>query len=60
MRYIEAGEVKPMLAATYALEDFHAGQQAFIDKVHTGTKLRVTGTGSKGQRVLSSRNLGEK
>ncbi|MEL6701666.1 MAG: alcohol dehydrogenase family protein, partial [Pseudomonadota bacterium] len=34
--YIERGEVKPMLAATYALEDFHAGQQAFIDKVHTG------------------------
>ncbi|WP_255449705.1 alcohol dehydrogenase family protein [Shimia ponticola] len=34
--YIERGEVKPMLAATYALEDFHAGQQAFIDKKHTG------------------------
>jgi len=36
VQYIEAGEVKPMLAATYALEDFHAGQQAFIDKKHTG------------------------
>lgn len=34
--YIEAGALKPMLAATYALEDFHAGQQAFIDKSHTG------------------------
>ena len=34
--YIEAGELKPMLAATYPLEDFHAGQQAFIDKSHTG------------------------
>ena len=34
--YIERGEIKPALAATYALEDFHAGQQAFIDKKHTG------------------------
>ncbi len=34
--YIEAGELTPMLAATYPLEHFHAGQQAFIDKVHTG------------------------
>ncbi len=34
--YIERGEVTPMLAATYPLEAFHAGQQAFIDKRHTG------------------------
>lgn len=34
--YIERGEVKPALASTYALEDFHEGQQAFIDKKHTG------------------------
>ncbi|MDJ0613093.1 MAG: alcohol dehydrogenase family protein [Rhizobiaceae bacterium] len=34
--YIERGEIKPMLSATYPLEDFHAGQQAFIDKKHTG------------------------
>lgn len=34
--YIEAGELTPMLAATYRLQDFHAGQQAFIDKAHTG------------------------
>ena len=34
--YIEAGEVQPMVAATYKLEDFHEGQQAFIDKKHTG------------------------
>lgn len=34
--YIEKGEIKPALAATYPLEDFHAGQQAFIDKKHTG------------------------
>ena len=36
VRYIEAGEVNPMLAATYPLEDFHTGQRAFIDKAHTG------------------------
>lgn len=34
--YIERGEIKPVVAGTYPLEDFHAGQQAFIDKVHTG------------------------
>ena len=34
--YIERGEVKPALAATYSLEDFNKGQQAFIDKKHTG------------------------
>ena len=34
--YIEAGELKPVLAATYPLRDFHAAQQAFIDKKHTG------------------------
>ncbi len=34
--YIERGEIRPALAATYALKDFHAGQQAFIDKQHMG------------------------
>lgn len=34
--YIERGEIKPMLAATYPLEDLHAAQQAFIDKQHVG------------------------
>lgn len=34
--YIERGEIQPMLAATYPLKDFHAAQQAFIDKRHTG------------------------
>lgn len=41
VNYIEAGEVKPMLAATYALEDFRAGQQAFIKKTHTGNIVVV-------------------
>ncbi len=34
--YIERGEIKPALAASYKLEDFKKGQQAFIDKKHTG------------------------
>lgn len=41
VKYIEAGEVKPMLAATYVLEDFHAGQKAFIEKAHTGNIVVV-------------------
>lgn len=36
VRYIERNEIKPMLAASYPLKDFHAAQQAFIDKKHTG------------------------
>lgn len=36
IRYIERGEVKPMLAATYPLDELHVAQQAFIDKRHTG------------------------
>lgn len=35
--YIEAGEVKPILAATYPLAKLHEAQQAFIDKKHTGS-----------------------
>ncbi|WP_415715562.1 alcohol dehydrogenase family protein [Roseibium sp.] len=34
--YIERGEVRPVLAATYPLEEFHAAQTAFIEKRHTG------------------------
>jgi len=34
--YIERGEVKPLLAASYPLQDFHKAQQEFIDKRHSG------------------------
>ncbi len=34
--YIERGEVKPLLAASYALADLREAQQAFIDKRHIG------------------------
>ena len=34
--YIERGEIKPLLAATYPLEQLRDAQQAFIDKQHVG------------------------
>ena len=36
IRYIEAGRVKPVLAASYPLSQLPEAQQAFIDKRHTG------------------------
>ncbi|MEO0487482.1 MAG: alcohol dehydrogenase family protein [Pseudomonadota bacterium] len=39
--YIEAGELKPIVAATYPLEDFHEGQRVFIEKKHTGNIVVV-------------------
>ncbi len=36
VRYLKQGALTPTLAATYPLGRFKAGQQAFIDKVHTG------------------------
>jgi len=36
IRYIEAGVVKPVLAATYPLSELHAAQEAFVAKAHTG------------------------
>ncbi|WP_298970568.1 alcohol dehydrogenase family protein [uncultured Roseobacter sp.] len=34
--YIERGEVRPMLAATYPLAELNAAQAAFVEKKHTG------------------------
>lgn len=39
--YIERGEIRPVLAATYPLKDFHAAQTAFIGKKHTGNIVVV-------------------
>lgn len=36
VRYIEAGEIKPALAATYPLDQLREAQTAFIAKKHTG------------------------
>lgn len=41
VRYIEAGEIKPALAATYPLKELHAAQTAFIAKKHTGNVVVV-------------------
>ena len=34
--YIEAGKVKPVLAAAYGIFELHHTQRAFIAKTHTG------------------------
>lgn len=34
--YIERGEIRPQLAATFPLAEFHTAQQTFIDKTHVG------------------------
>ena len=34
--YIERGEIKPLLAGTWPLEELREAQQAFIDKEHVG------------------------
>ena len=34
--YIEAGEIKPVVAETYPLRDLHAAQKAFLEKSHMG------------------------
>jgi len=36
IRYIEAGEISPMLAASYPLAELRAAQATFIAKEHTG------------------------
>ncbi len=41
VRYIEAGEIRPALAATYPLTDLREAQAAFIRKEHTGNIVVV-------------------
>ncbi|MEL6211613.1 MAG: zinc-binding dehydrogenase, partial [Pseudomonadota bacterium] len=36
IRYIEAGEIRPSLAASYPLDQLRQAQAAFIAKEHTG------------------------
>lgn len=36
VRYIEKGEIRPLLAASYPLSQFHLAQQQFIQKKHIG------------------------
>ncbi len=42
VRYIEAGEIKPVLAATYPLAQLREAQAAFIAKEHTGNIVVLT------------------
>ena len=37
--YIQRGEVRPVVAATWPLADFHAGQEAFTAKSHVGAMV---------------------
>ena len=39
--YVERGEIRPLLAATYPLAEFHAAQTAFIEKAHVGNIVVV-------------------
>lgn len=39
--YIERGEVKPLVAATYPLTDIHAAQQAFLAKTFVGNIVLI-------------------
>ena len=34
--YIEAGEIRPVVAATYALAELRAAQKTFLAKSHVG------------------------
>ncbi|MEL6316482.1 MAG: zinc-binding dehydrogenase [Pseudomonadota bacterium] len=36
VRYIEAGEIRPLVAATYPLRELRAAQEAFLSKAHVG------------------------
>jgi len=44
VRYIEQDEIRPLLAATFPLSQFHAAQQTFIDKHHVGNIVVCPGT----------------
>ncbi len=39
--YIERGEIRPLLAATYPLRDLHTAQEAFLAKKHVGNIVVV-------------------
>ncbi|MGD1926980.1 MAG: alcohol dehydrogenase family protein [Paracoccaceae bacterium] len=39
--YVAKGEIKPLVAATYPLAEFHAAQTAFIEKNHVGNIVVV-------------------
>ncbi len=42
VRYIEAGEIRPLVAATFPLEDIARAQEAFLTKRYTGKLVLIT------------------
>ena len=44
VRYIELGEIRPLLAATYPLDQLRTAQEAFLGKSHIG-KIGITVAG---------------
>ncbi|MBR9863501.1 MAG: zinc-binding dehydrogenase [Rhodobacteraceae bacterium] len=44
VRYIEAGEIRPVVAQTYTLRELPAAQEAFLEKTHMG-KIAVSVSG---------------
>jgi NADPH:quinone reductase-like Zn-dependent oxidoreductase len=43
VRYLEAGEVRPLLAQTYPLADIARAQRDFLEKQHTGKLVLLVG-----------------
>ena len=41
VRYVEAGDIKPALAGTFALNQITDAQQAFLDKTYTGKLVLI-------------------
>ncbi|MEO0763348.1 MAG: alcohol dehydrogenase, partial [Pseudomonadota bacterium] len=39
--YVARGEVRPVLAGTWPLEDLHAAQSAFVAKAHVGNLVVI-------------------
>jgi NADPH:quinone reductase-like Zn-dependent oxidoreductase len=39
--YVERSEIRPLVAASFALQDMAAAQQAFLEKRHTGNLVLV-------------------
>jgi NADPH:quinone reductase-like Zn-dependent oxidoreductase len=59
VRYIEAGELKPLVAKTFPLSDIVTAQQEFVTKAHVGKFVLLTpGLTDAQQRYLDSTKMG--
>ena len=41
VKYIEAGEIRPMVAKTYPLREIATAQEDFLTKTHTGQLVLI-------------------